>query len=381
MSQHSSAVFAAQRELHKKRAALVTKQAPVKQQVVSVKTAVSGLPAHLGWETLALTKHLRKRTPIPTQPTVEFPIPPIQKAQPKLQLPKKIKHYPSLGIQAIRQKQVPHYQVWLSCRRLDVDGKGWLQLNAMRHQLTKQDSENRLFGWRRLRQILHQGNGRFWQWDQHNGRLWLYSAIKIGQALGCTKLCGTPVYIRLHALTNGIGTFKAHLYSAWHSGRASNKPISRQTLQKITAVPERTQRHYEKQTKTKVKANLAIGATYSPESIEQHTWQRGGAVFKFVDKNGRFGHKQTTYLAWQLPNSYIGPHEQAAYGRQKRINHQLTDLVHEGAQGNGELKIKRLYFDHGKDAAKTTDRQFGKTTYWPEGETPDYSLWHIFFYS
>ena len=382
----SSAVQTAQIELHKKRATLSLKRVCNDPDATQRETAVFKLPPHLGWETDAFSSHIRKNQdtqPKQTPTHVEtLHQPTVQKTAPP-NIPNRVKHYPSIGIQAIHQKQVPHYQVWLSCRLLDVQGQGWLTLKEIRFQLTDGDSPLRLFGWRRLRQLLHQGNGRFWSWDQHHGRLWLYSVAKVGISLNCSKLTGSPVYLPVQAMTQGIGAFKAHLYTAWHSGRVSQNPISRQTLQSITAVPERTQRFYEKQTKIKVKQNLAIGDTYSPENIEQQSWQRGGALFKFVDKNGRFGPKQKTYLAWQLPNSYVGPHEQAAHGRQRQINHQLTDLVHKGAQGNGELPIKKTFFDHGKDAVHSSQKQdlLGHTTYWPAGKCTSYSLWHLFFYS
>ncbi|MEM7334666.1 MAG: hypothetical protein AAF490_21500 [Chloroflexota bacterium] len=381
MPELSSAVVSAQLELHRRRANLPSKRVsadpkPSQIQRDNPLTAVSQLPSHLGWGTNRLTKQLRSNlTPItftestPTAPKI-IPAP----LSPQT-IPTKVKHYPTLGIQAIQLKQVPHYQVWLSCRLLDESGKGWLDMRALRHRLTEASSPYRLFGWRRLRQVLHQGNGRFWVWNTHQGRLWFYGATKVGQNLQCSKLAGAPVYLPLAALTQGIGYFKAHLYTAWHSGRQSSNPISRQTLRELTAVPERTQRCYEKQTKVKITPNLAIGAAYTPENIEQQSWQRGGAVFKFLDKNGRFGKKDATYLAWQLPNSYVGPHEQAAHGQQRQINHNLTDLVHKGAQGNGEIKIERTYFDHGKDASKAL--KFSQTTYWPEGKSQKHGLWHM----
>lgn len=375
MSQPSSAVLAAQQKLQQKRATLRTKERDLVSQIPRRQTAVSQLPPHLGWGSHALSTHLRKNKPV-LPPVVEdphsfnpqpchTPHPPPASSQ--------VKHFPTLGLQAIRQQLVPHYQVWLACRLLDKAGRGWLMVKDVRQQLTAADEALRLFGWRRLRQVLHQGNGRFWQWDRHEGRLWLHGVAKLAASLDSPKMSGLPVYVPSNALTEGIATFKAHLYAAWHSGRRANKPVSRQTLRKLTAVPERTQRHYEKVTHVRVKANLAIGATYTPENLEQQSWQRGGAVFKFLDKNGRFGPKQKTYLAWQLPNSYAGPHQQAPRGRQRRINHQLTDLVHQGAQGNGKSKIERTYFDHGKEAAQAE----APVSYWPEGDCRGFSLWHV----
>src|SRR5690606_36304000 len=56
---------------------------------------------------------------------------------------------------------------------------------------------------------------------------------------------------------------------------------------------------------------------------------------------GRHGRPHTAYLAWQLPNSYSGPHEPLPRGRQKRINRELVDLFIDGMTGNGETSVDR----------------------------------------
>jgi hypothetical protein len=155
-----------------------------------------------------------------------------------------IKHYPSLGIASLREEQAAIYRVWLMCRYLDVDGRGWLPVQDLREQLTGKESKLRLFCWRRLRQVLGQGHGRFWQWDKVQERLWLYVASRIAVHLDVERLSGKPVAIPVKSVTQSIGDFKAHLYGAWHSGRKTNNPISREVQRSITSIPERTQRHY-----------------------------------------------------------------------------------------------------------------------------------------
>ncbi|MBK7919921.1 MAG: hypothetical protein IPJ94_27430 [Chloroflexi bacterium] len=219
-----------------------------------------------------------------------------------------IKHYPSIGIAALKEEKAAIYRVWLMFRYLDVQGRGWLSVQDVRKQLTGKESKLRLFSWRRLRQVLGQGHDQFWKWDKAQGRVWLYGAAKVAVNLDVTRLSGKPVALPIKTITAGIGDFKAHLYGAWHNGRKTNNPISREVQEAITNIPERTQRHYCKVAGIRRQTNIAIGNKKNPEEAEKQAWQRGRATFEFVDHHGRQGRKGTSYIAWHLPNSYTGPH-------------------------------------------------------------------------
>lgn len=182
------------------------------------------------------------------------------------------------------------------------------------------------------------------------------------------------------ALTNGMGIFKAHLYGAWHSSKEKTKPISRQTQRSLLHIPERTQRHYESQIGMQVHPNYAVGAAYTAANIEKAAWQRGRALFQFVDKNGRLGPGNGRYIAWQLPNSYEGPHHTGAPGRQRRINRRLIGLVQDGVQGNNEQQqVKRRYFSNGATAAQAISRQQTGEAYWPLTKERRKWIWSVFF--
>ena len=358
--------------------------------------SIPSLPTHLGWESDSFTKHIAQQISSPNervQPlastfdkeakTDRFSsLTPERKSKTKDRTAvhsAHIRHYPTLGIAALQSEQAALYRVWLACRVLDSDGSGRLDLATIRSHLTDSDSALRLFGWRRLRQMLHQGNGRFWQWNQQQKRLWLYGAARLSSILKVNKLVGSPVLLPIKTLTNGIGTFKAHLYAAFHSGRQVENPISRETQSMLTGVPQRTQRHYEKEAKVRVQSNYAVGEVYSPHNLEKHIWRKGGAVFQFVDKQGRMGKRNGRYIAWQLPNSYSGPHQKASWGNQRKINQQLIDLVHKGAQGNGE-QVECRYFQHGAAAAKAISKKESVETYWPlQKRKSKQQLWSAFF--
>lgn len=389
MSAYSDAVLAAQAALLARRQSRqkspATAAGAFNRELTPAATAVlvTSLPAHLGWGSTAVTQHIRlckqedhrrERREI----FVEI-VEPTPHSIPKCSsLPKHVRHYPDVGIAALNEKCVPQYQLWLACRLLDTDGRGWLSTQNVQQQLTAKDAPLRLFGKRRLRQVLQRGNGRFWTWDKQQHRIWLAGISRIALRLGVHKLTGNPVLLPAHTLTNGIGSFKAHLYAAWHSGRRKPNPISRATQRQLLGVPERTQRHYEQRAGVKVTPNLAVGVPYSAENLEMHTWRRGRAVFQFVDKQGRLGKQNGRYLAWQLPNQYVGPHQQAARGRQRRINRQLIGLVHQGAQGNSDMRLNRRYFPHGAAAAQAIQCQLSDEVYWPIRHKHRYQLWSLF---
>jgi hypothetical protein len=133
-------------------------------------------------------------------------------------------------------------------------------------------------------------------------------------------------------------------------------------LKKLSAVTRRTQRLYEKRAGVKQQTHYALGNRYTAEGEQNSAWQLGQAYFRFTDHKGLVGPADQSYLAWQLPNSYDGPHNINSKGHQRRINRQLTDLLTIGITGNGESSA-------GKTAEATQDARDGykKTMYYQDG--------------
>ncbi|MGB4949103.1 MAG: hypothetical protein WBO55_00450, partial [Rhizobiaceae bacterium] len=193
------------------------------------------------------------------------------------------------------------------------------------------------------------------------------------------------------AMTEGIGSFRAHLYAAFHSGRTKytpqgkqTTPIARDTLAGLSGVGRSSQRTYEDRVGLRVQANFAIGHLATKENQEKQAWQQGQACFELKDYRGQQGKKGKSYLAWQLPNSYIGQHQTRPKGRQKRINCELKDLVMKGMPGNVEgtdetHKPERTYFPNGKLAAKAHGRDPEQDLYWNRGRagTGRFDLWQM----
>ena len=281
-----------------------------------------------------------------------------------------IKLYPDVALGMLRQEKAAAGRIWLLLRHLDEAGRGWIEIDAARERLTRKDSPWRVCGRRQLRNLLNAGEDIFW--TRRNGRIWLKSAAKTAQALGVTRLQNRPVALPVSTLLGTIGEVRAHLYASFHSGR-TDAPISRAALEEISGMQRRTQRRYERTARVRRRRNFAIGGPAAGEKGEERAWRQGNAAFQLKDYQGKQGAAGKTYLAWQLPNSYAGPHAAAAKGRQKRINRELADLFMQGMTGNGQdNRLTRRFCRNGRSAAKLFSRT-GEEVYWRGKE----NLWYV----
>ena len=221
-------------------------------------------------------------------------------------------------------------------------------MDELRKRLATKGAQLRLCGWRRLRQLLAQGENVFWRRD-NTGRVWLCSAAKVAQHLQVERLIGQAVELPVAAVLGSIGDYRAHLYASFHSGRKHDNPISRQSLHDITHVPTRTQREYDRRLDVQRETCIAVGERATPTTIQRRAVAHGRNTFILKDKLGKLGQAGAEYVAWQLPNRYGRIHRTCATNRQRRINRQLkhTDLADLRAQGNG-VKMCRRYFAEGR---------------------------------
>jgi hypothetical protein len=365
---------------------------------------VAALPPHLGWGSEALTATLRRRqtaihsrVPDEGEPAVTPPITEEDQgagggghssnSARQRRAEEWVKLYPDIGLGMLREALSAPGRLWLLLRYLDVEGRGSLRIDITQQHLTQKSSKLRLCGKRQLRNLLRDGNGIFWERDKTH--IWLRSAGKVAYALGVERLTGRPVALPLEALLSGIGSFRAHLYTAFHSGRTKetpdgpqSMPIARTTLAELSGVGESSQRTYESRVDIEIQANFAIGDERTKEGQEDHAWRQGGALFTLKDYRGYQGKKGKTYLAWQLPNSYIGEHAHRPRGRQRRINRKLKDLVIKGMPGNVERRnearrLKKSYFPTKERAAKVHERNSERALYWRRHQTRNgsFELW------
>jgi hypothetical protein len=277
----------------------------------------------------------------------------------------------------LRQEQTAAGRIWLLLRHIDEKGAGWLDDDQVRALLTDKGSKLKVCGWRQLRNLFRKGEGLFWQ--RSNGRIWLRSVAKVAAALHIRQIKGIPVAIPVEILTRGMGAVRAHFYASFHSSRAvksrsgaqTSMPIARKTIREICRISRRTQRKYETTASIRTRHNYAIGPQTTADSKEESAWQHGQALFQFIDHKGTRGTPGASYLAWQLPNSYFGPHARQPRGRQKRINRELADLFTQGMTGNGEclvpnedLNHSQRFYGNGRGAAKAYNRRAPHDLYW-----------------
>ena len=320
-----------------------------------------------------------------------------------------VKLYPDIGLGMLRQELAAPGRLWLMLRYLDREGRGSFRIDILAQQLTKKSSAPsttpracteliEVTGWclcgkRQLRNLLRDGEGVYWTRDKEH--IWLRSAAKVAYTLGVERLTGRPVALPVAALLDSVGTFRAHLYAAFHSGRTKDTPygeqampIARETMARLSGVGRSSQRAYEERVGVEVQANFAVGDLSTKENQENRAWVQGQALFELKDYRGQQGKMGKTYLAWQLPNTYIGQHRHRPRGRQKRINRKLKDLVMKGMPGNvagsgetclpdGRQKPEKTYFPDGKLAAKAYGRDPERELYWKRHGTRNgrFDLW------
>ncbi|MCO5185414.1 MAG: hypothetical protein M9965_15945 [Anaerolineae bacterium] len=353
----------------------------------------SKLPAHLGWDSARMTAILRRSSGGNLQGA-------IRSESKKLRIvikqsfppPTTIKAYPTLLNAILKNEQVAVGRVWLLCRYLDRDGRGWIAMDAIQRAFVKKEAHHKgrvkgqsdplsvaLFGRRRLRQILGQGKSVFWDRDDQ-GRLWIFGAARVAANLGIARLQNRAVMLPLAGLTGSIGQARALFYAAFHAGRPAGQPVSRAAIEQVTGVPARTQAHYEQQAGIGRKRNFTIGAGWGSDSAENDAYAHGNAVFHFVDHRGRHGKCGQHYAARQLPNSYTTKLQTCARGRQRKINTRLADLVTRGAGERPETDFARLYYRDGQAAAQALTRTniLKRRLFWkrPEEAAQDYVVWH-----
>jgi hypothetical protein len=358
----------------------------------SMAEQISSLPAHLGWGSVmatavirtALKRHGEQREEAApsgldaclrhsSQPA-DPPKSPPQIADNNRKQVESVKLYPDIALGMLRQEQAPAGRIWLLLRAMDAQGRGWLYVDDVRALLTRKGAQFRVCGWRHLRNLLHDGEGLFWHRDKE--RIWLHSAANVAISLEVARLTGRPVALPVEVLLKGIGTVRAHFYASFHSGRKHDNPVSRATLEDISGVNAPVQRYYEKATGVRKQRNLAVGEQYTDQNVQNRAWHHGSAVFDFIDHHGRQGPEKRHYVAWWLPNSYEGCHQNCPKGRMKKINRQIA-LVKNGRRGT--VCRTRLFHHDGAGAAKAHRRSDGTIDmYWfnEHGRRKPYKLWY-----
>lgn len=290
--------------------------------------------------------------------------------------PPKFKVWPALA-NALKQAQfAPHYRLYVASQLLDPQRSGRVEIAQIRANFTEKNGRY-LFSWRRVRQVLHEGDGVLWHWNQKTNVIHLAGVKTIAAALGVARV-DRPVILPETAVFAGQGQFNAHLHAAWLTGHGDEtKPISQAAIKAATAVPERTQRHYNHVAGVQRQKNLEIGERHTETTEEETAWRYGRASFEFVDYLGRRGQPDGRYRARRLPDSYRPRHRLAAKGRRRKINRELARLVEKEEQGSSGGRLTKRYFANGQEAARAYNRRPDQPAHWPDGFAGQWRAWNV----
>lgn len=259
-------------------------------------------------------------------------------------------------------------RVWLVARAADAHGSGRVSVAMLKRLLVSGEGWG-LMTWRRLRQILAEGEGIYWQRGHGRASDWLYyrSEARLLHHYGAECVHGYAVAIPTSQLnTRSIRPLRTLLYDAAHSGRTSlsgyTAPIARETIEATTGTSAQTQRQYEAERGIEVKSTFAILGRYSRHALaaeQAFAGERpfGGPAFAFVDFHNRLRlpcspantsrPSQRVYLARQLANTYSGTLQSASRSK-RHTNYRLRRLRHDAVstpRGGGLGKAQRRYFD------------------------------------
>lgn len=267
-----------------------------------------------------------------------------------------VRVYPALWAQARQNGLDNALRVYWLAYHLEPSKGGKLTIAQLREALTGKDSELRAFGWRRLRQILREGEGVLWtRRDDAAGELclWRHSPARVLLALGGERLRGRPVAVDARDIAAGKHAYSSAMLSAWHAGRRSNDaPISQGSVRQATAVAESTQRTYQKTAQIQTTRNIALtGKQYTPDAHRAALFEMGAGVF-VMRKRSKSG-AYYTQLAYALPNSYTSKLETLPRGRTRKINRHLVTNAERGKDG----QIQRVYFDKASSAAAAASKE------------------------
>jgi len=279
-------------------------------------------------------------------------------------IPRTITAYPTL-LNAIHKSQmIPAGRVYLLLRAYDQEGRGIVRIDDIRRLLTAKGSRWRCLGWRRLRQILRDGEGIFWN-RYVKGRIWLQSPARIAAKLDCGRFRGDNIKLPVKPLLASIQSVRAHFFASFESGRREDTPISQAALATITGVPARTQRDYNKLLKRTAKKNITVtGLPFTPENIQNIAYEKQRSVFRFKDWTGKlFNHPGESYLAYRIADYRSRCHKVASRGRIRKINKAIQPSAKLSPGNNG--KHYRTYHPSIDAAGAAYNRESDRDHYYP----------------
>jgi hypothetical protein len=281
------------------------------------------------------------------------------------------------------------YRLYKILQALDSQGRGWLANQTVEQTLTRKAGPLTIYGRRQLKIMLKRGEGLFWNRVKRKGemRIRLVSRAKVAAFLGCGRLRGREVVLPLKALLgNGRGcqaAVNAMLYASVHAGQINNKkearPISRDTVRRISGCSPYRQRNYEKRAGIRVASNIRILGSYDEYKLARARQYNELPAYKHIDYQGKINRHQrgAAYLAVRLPNTYTVPDSfpVSHSRRQRTLNRLLDGLCHTGSGGSAREEFVHLYHQDVVTAVRFFNRDPQSSAYWPLNRNKGVRLW------
>ncbi|HSH05995.1 MAG TPA: hypothetical protein VLL52_25995 [Anaerolineae bacterium] len=404
----SAALLAANERLLALRAARGGRQAGVARVaegdgdagVVLAGAVLAELPSHLGWESAAVGQQLRARAERVARAEeltafwADFRARAAEvaaEAEAVAYLRDSISIFGCTLDLIGRQKKVSCGRIWLLARYLDrAWGSGRVAVGLLRQRVV---AEWGVLSWKRVRQIMIQGEGLFWRHDRRGGCLYYVSEMRLLSRLGARKVRGAAVAVPIRALLGSIKEVRALFYDGYHSGRGDGfgAPISRGSLSRRGSGDRRTLRGYERLRGMGAKENYLEVGRYERGAW---VWERGrvaegmvvgGPLFLFVDYDGRHGrsmnrpyrslsqqHWHHIYMRRQLANSYRGTLRTVKRGK-RWLNDGLAHLsrtMHR--MGSASATRHKLYHRDAKQARRYSRQEIDTPHYYPVPYRPQH---------
>ncbi|MBP8055075.1 MAG: hypothetical protein KA314_04505 [Chloroflexi bacterium] len=253
----------------------------------------------------------------------------------------------------LKANEVAIGRVWLVARSVDRSGCGHITVASLQKALPK-------LSLRRVRQLLRDGNGRYW--CLAGSSIYLQGQARVAARLGIRRIRQNAVTVLVARLAQGVKAAKAIM---WNATQGSHKgtPISRKKLAGLGVRDPRTQRGLERLEGVRAAQQYAIVGPEN-EYDRRQAQENGEPIFVLRDYKGVWGERGRVYLARHLPNSYTGTLETVRHGK-KWFNRRLCKLHEQGPGATTRPQIERVFFADGKQAGRAWDKQPLADTYWP----------------
>ena len=256
-----------------------------------------------------------------------------------------VKIWPMVGLAAIRSNKAGAWRVWHLARALDPQGSGKVKRSALwafiAHLGVVERTRRR---W--IRAAIDLGIFRL---DEKSDSYYLKRNEDVSPLMGARKV-GSPVLIEAKGIV--VRGWRKNVWAAFealHNG----KQISQVTKEQVTGVPERTQRHYRRQSILGVRRNYGQTNLSGDHLVGL---RENGRETAFTGNDG--------FLYYRLPDTTEVPSTIAApcrsKGRSRKVQKRINTLL---LVEQGSDQVMRQFFNTPK-GIKSAIRRLGDLLPW-----------------